>query len=417
MVFTLPYLTFALNIPVLNSTTVDFEALQLSNSDSFVTDSECPVVDNGPCEISNVSRNWKAYREVKDKTKNLESIIQSLSSPIKHTVRRNLASSVLMDVISIHETTIVTSLIDYLKELNKQGQYPAMHKTMHSVFKNKMNDTNFLKWLASMLNIRTSRFLTYVANWRDRNFTETKGNLELQLELRQKIDDTWVENSISSRDCRNGWNIVNISKRKYFSLYKDIRNEKVVVEEKINKRGHVHYQANRMVLTCTVRSIQKKISDSGTGVSLGKIVSLKPFFITYPTEKEMSLFLCTLCLNVKMLLEPLMAKAKKDNDVTFESATEFFMSECKCEKGGNSYYKWKCCNLKCNICRNIKQAALKCQHSEETVKVSQFELTITPYKKTDKNGVTMEKLSKKTGDDLQGSLYKTCSNKERVHLS
>ena len=160
--------SFALNTPVLNSTTVDFEALQLSNSDSFVTDSECPVVDNGPCEISNVSRNWKAYREVRDKTKNLESIIQSLSSPIKHTVKRNLASSVLMDVIintdseSIHETTIVTSLIDYLKELNKQGQYPAMHKTMHSVFKNKMNDTDFLKWLASKLNIRTSRFLTYM---------------------------------------------------------------------------------------------------------------------------------------------------------------------------------------------------------------------------------------------------------------
>ena len=180
----------------------------------------------------------------------------------------------------------------------------------------------------------------------------------------------------------------------------------VVVEEKINKRGHVHYQANRMVLTCTVRSIQKKISDSGTVVSLGKIMSLKPFFITYPTEKEMSLCLCKLCLNVKMLLQPLMAKAKKDNDVTFESATEFFMSECKCEKGGNSYYKWKCCNLKCNICRNIKQATLKCQHSEETVKVSQFELTVTPYKKTDKNGVTMEKLSKKTDKVEREMTYK-----------
>ena len=57
---------------------------------------------------------------------------------------------------------------------------------MHSVFKHKMKDTNFLKWLAFKLNIRASRFLTYVANWKNRDFTETRGNLGLQLALKQK---------------------------------------------------------------------------------------------------------------------------------------------------------------------------------------------------------------------------------------
>ena len=108
------------------------------------------------------------------------------------------------DSASIHEATVVSSVIDYLKELNKKSQYPLMHQTMHNVFKDKMNDTNFLKWLASKLNIRPCRFFNYVANWKDRNFTETRGKNELPLEVRQAIYDTWVENSISSTDCRNG---------------------------------------------------------------------------------------------------------------------------------------------------------------------------------------------------------------------
>ena len=64
---------------------------------------------------------------------------------------------------------------------------------MHNVFKNKMNDTEFLKLLASTLNIRLSRFLIYVAYWKDSNFTETRRKSELLLEVRQNICNTWVE--------------------------------------------------------------------------------------------------------------------------------------------------------------------------------------------------------------------------------
>ena len=76
-----------------------------------------------------------------------------------------------------------------------------------------------------------------------------------------------------------------------------------------------------MILTCIVRNIHNKLTESGVRVSLGKIMSLKPFFITYPTEKEISLCLCKLCLNNKMRLEPLMAKAKKDDKIC-NSASE-----------------------------------------------------------------------------------------------
>ena len=57
--------------------------------------------------------------KVREKEKNLENVIQSLASPIKQCVKQNLVYSVLSDVIvnvnttSVHETTVVTNLIEY----------------------------------------------------------------------------------------------------------------------------------------------------------------------------------------------------------------------------------------------------------------------------------------------------------------
>ena len=74
-----------------------------------------------------------------------------------------------------------------------------MHETINKIFKDKLTDPSFLSWLASKLNIRTSRFLIYVANWRDRNFKETRVTANsIDDELKQEIFDTWVENSINS---------------------------------------------------------------------------------------------------------------------------------------------------------------------------------------------------------------------------
>ena len=120
----------------------------------------------------------------------------------------------------------------------------------------------------------------------------------MPLGVRRAIYDTWVENSISSTDCCNGWNVINISKVKYFSLYRYIENKKIVVEKKKNKRRPVQFQANRMILICTVSNIHNKLTESGARVSLDKVMNLKPFFITYPTEEEISLCLRKLCLNV-----------------------------------------------------------------------------------------------------------------------
>ena len=72
-----------------------------------------------------------------------------------------------------------------------------------------------------------------------------------------------------------------------------------------------------MILTETLSSIQKLLIGKGITASVGSILNLKPFFITYATEKEMSLFLCKICLNTKFLFDALMVKAKKYGDEIF----------------------------------------------------------------------------------------------------
>ena len=57
----------------------------------------------------------------KEKTQDLEVLIQSFSSPVKRTVSKNLSNSVLSDIVvyvdssSIHEAAVFNSLIDFLK--------------------------------------------------------------------------------------------------------------------------------------------------------------------------------------------------------------------------------------------------------------------------------------------------------------
>ena len=44
-----------------------------------------------------------------------------------------------------------------------------------------------------------------------------------------------------------------------------------------------------MILTAIIRELQDKLLKNDINVSIGKILSLKPFFILYATEKEMAL--------------------------------------------------------------------------------------------------------------------------------
>ena len=100
-----------------------------------------------------------------------------------------------------------------------------------------------------------------------------------------------------------------------------------------------------------MRTIQKKLLEKGLAISLGKVLSLRPFFITYPTEKEISLCPCKMCLDARLLFEPIKAQTKKDGDVCPDSITEYFMSSYECPKSENGYYQLKCVTGKCKECK------------------------------------------------------------------
>ena len=182
-----------------------------------------------------------------------------------------------------------------------------------------MIDQDFLKWHAIKIEVIPSRFCIHVVNWRERNFREATGSQSKSIESKQKCYKMSVINSINSTDARNGGNLISISKSKYNTLYRNIENKSVQINSTVHKRGKTALRPNRNTFWTT----HQQFKDSGLTSSIGTIMNLKPFFITYPTEKEISLCLCKLCLNVRLLMESLTSKAKADGDVVYISNNIF----------------------------------------------------------------------------------------------
>ena len=155
---------------------------------------------------------------------------------------------------------VSTTLINHLKQLNKDCNFPLLHETLNNVFGEQLNDGSFTKCLSCKLQIRRSKFNEYHSNWRRSLFSENRGRQELSQNVKQNIYDTWIKNSINSTDSRNGRNLVKLSKRTYIVQYGTIKNNEAVTEEVKNKRGQTYYSADCMVVTCTIRSIQDQLS-------------------------------------------------------------------------------------------------------------------------------------------------------------
>ena len=62
----------------------------------------------------------------------------------------------------------------------------------------------------------------------------------------------------------------------------------MVINESVNKWSHKVFSAPRMIATLTVWGIQEKCKSKGTIVSVDTLMALKPFFINYGTEREMT---------------------------------------------------------------------------------------------------------------------------------
>ena len=138
---------------------------------------------------------------------------------------------------------------------------------------------------------------------------------------------------------------------KFERRYFDISNNVHPVERTSTKRGKSVYVATERVATCTHKKIQHTfMEENNVNISIGTISSLKPFFITNPTDKEKVLCMCKLCLNTRLKFEALMDHSKKNGGPFSDSISEYLMTSCKCGKNKNGYWARQCCLDECKSC-------------------------------------------------------------------
>ena len=188
-----------------------------------------------------------------------------------------------------NEATVCYAFITHLKNLYCERRFPTFHRTLNEFFGDQLDDENFLAWLPQKFKVRTSKFIKYVQNWRKNQYCETRGRQKLPSETQLNIFNTWRENSIPSTNGRNSRNEVNLSKGEYIKKYDTLQSDLVEMHKKRNKRGKLIISSSRRVATCTVKALQGKLSELNIEISVGTLLNLRPFFISFATEKEMAL--------------------------------------------------------------------------------------------------------------------------------
>ena len=185
---------------------------------------------------------WRDEKKVQRHSKNLESIIRKLSSPVKMVVFSKVVAKPTVEILShktrdsVFKAQVYKALITRLRALNKERKFSTFHRLLNEVFGDQLNDEPFRAWLAKKFEIRSSKFSQYVLKWKENEFKEVRERNKIPTEIQNKIHNTWIENSIVSTDGRNGRNVVNISKRQFLQKYGEIQSNLVELTEKKNKR-------------------------------------------------------------------------------------------------------------------------------------------------------------------------------------
>ena len=142
---------------------------------------------------------WKQDIQIKRKQINLENMIKTLSLPVKTSVIQKAAKNHPKSMEAIlaqnnsetkFESMVSTTLINHLKQLNKDHKFPLLHETLKNIFGEQLNDESFTKWLSCKLQIRHSKFNEYHSKWRRSLFSEIRGSQELSQNVKQNIYDT-----------------------------------------------------------------------------------------------------------------------------------------------------------------------------------------------------------------------------------
>ena len=66
----------------------------------------------------------------------------------------------------LFEARMCEALLNDLRSLHDSPKCGVFHARLHTLFREQLEEENFLGWLASKLNIRQSRFIDSVNNWK-----------------------------------------------------------------------------------------------------------------------------------------------------------------------------------------------------------------------------------------------------------
>ena len=171
-------------------------------------------------------------------------------------------------------------MIKRLRKLKSERKFSQFYSLFDQLFGERSDDESFLRWLVSkQLGMSLYGFRKSYEEWCNREFKDPRGRRKLSPEVIKEVYDTYIDNSISSTDGRNGRSTVKQSLSKFLQIYgQEMVHKDIKLEEKV-KRNRTVYTANRRIATCTIRAIQKKLQEEGVQISIGKLLELKPFFI------------------------------------------------------------------------------------------------------------------------------------------
>ena len=305
--------------------------VEIEPSDCHVEDVNTDSTNNVEIDSTNdvISSNdcWRVYKSNQRTRKKIDDVINQLNYIHIGRLNNNENTSSLNEIVayvsvdSVNEGIVCASFVTHLQSLvNSPDFYKIIAKNFDE---SQLGDNNFCCWLAKKLDIRHSRFVLRLKSWKNKKVVESRGRKSISVEIKQVIYNEWKNNAIYSVDRGNNRDKVKISKHTFLRKYGDIAKEDHIDEEK-SKKDMLFYACPRMIVTCTICELQRKLMDAGINVSYGTVISMKPFYITYATEKENVLCMCKLCLNARLLFNPLMENGKSSGGTTFTSITFFF---------------------------------------------------------------------------------------------
>jgi hypothetical protein len=237
----------------------------------------------------------------------------------------------------------------------KSSNHAFISRLMH-LFDHNLCNYLFIRYLSKKLQIRYEYLVNMILRYdKDSASYGTRKRNPWSEEVRKKIYQFWLDNSIVTVDRRNGRDIVRIPKSRYDQindLNKNPDDENITVEEKVFKKtGNVkqYVKAVKKIYTKSVRQLYRdyKSSEGASEVSLAVFFQMKPFYVVPPTEKEKLSCLCTTCLNIHVKLNVINKQRKSNGVEEVLSATEY-VSCGLCENFSEKCLSGECDKPSCN---------------------------------------------------------------------